>query len=78
MLYPKGCYLVLFVITAIVFVVHAYPLRFVFLVAVGIGFGSCSKACSGFPQRLIAPYISRRGAQAPRSIERYSPGHTPR
>jgi len=44
-----------FVLTAIVFVVHAYSLRFVFLVGVGIGFGDCSRACSGFPQRLITP-----------------------
>jgi hypothetical protein len=48
-----------FVLTAIVFVVHVYSLRFVFLVGVGIGFGWVHKACSGFPQRLIAPVISR-------------------
>jgi hypothetical protein len=38
-----SCDVSLFVVTAIVFVVHAYPLRFVFLVGVGM----CSVLASG-------------------------------
>jgi hypothetical protein len=61
------CYVVLvwFVLTAIVFVelcisqLHTVWSRLRFLVGVGIGFGWVHKACSGFPQRLIAPVISR-------------------
>ena len=46
-------YVVWFVVTAIVFVVHAYPLRFVFLVVVGMG--------SVIVLRLDCPtYISER------------------
>lgn len=43
-------YVVWFVVTAIVFVVHAYPLRFVFLVVVGMGSVIVLRFAVGYPQ----------------------------
>ena len=43
-------YVVWFIVTAIVFVVHAYPLRFVFLVVVGMGSVIVLRFAVGYPQ----------------------------